>query len=94
VETVTYSATPNIDISLGQVFLMPSTSGNAAITASNPSAGAQVYLVVTATGANRTITGTGIVKMASVTATAGKFTTIAFISDGTNLYQYGSAIEA
>lgn len=93
VETVTYSATPNINISLGQVFLLTAT-GNAAITASNPSAGALVYLIVSASGANRTITGTGIVKMASVTATQNKFTTIAFVSDGTNLYQFGSAIEA
>ena len=93
VTPVTYTATPNIDISLGQVFTM-SVTGNAARTASNPSAGAIVYLVITSDAAIRVITGTGIVKMASVSTVAGKITTIGFVSDGTNLYQFSAATQA
>jgi hypothetical protein len=93
VTDLTYGATPNINISLGQVFRI-SVTGNAAFTASNPVAGAIVYLVVTSDASIRTLTGTGIVKMASVATTASKITTIVFVSDGTNLYQTGVATAA
>jgi hypothetical protein len=89
-------AAPNIDATLGQVFTFAQASAATATLSSSasPPIGSLVYLVVTPAGTAAAITGGTNIKMATITPTAGKTTTIAFVSDGTNLNQFGSAISA
>jgi hypothetical protein len=93
---ITPSGTPNIDATLGQVFTFAQATGATAILSSSasPPIGSLVYLVVTPAGTGAAITGGTNVKMAAITPTTGKTTTIAFVSDGTNLNQFSSATSA
>lgn len=89
----------NINSSLGQVFTLtaspPSGVANITLTLTNPTAGARVTLVVSATTVqNTTITFAGTTKTGTlvVTAAAGPATqyySISFVSDGTTFYETG-----
>jgi len=94
--TLTPGATINIDSTLGQVFTLAQGSGQAVtLTCTTaPAIGAMVYVVVTQAGTAAAISGGTGVKMATVTPTAAKTTTIAFVSDGTNLNCFGNNISA
>jgi hypothetical protein len=96
VTALTPGATVNINPALGQIFTLAQGSGVAVtLTCSaSPPVGAMVYLIVTQAGTAAAIGQGTRVKMASVTPTNGKTTTIAFISDGTNINMFGQAISA
>jgi hypothetical protein len=92
---LTPGATITIDGNLGQVFTLAQGSGVAVVlSATVPPSGSVVYLIVTQAGTAAAITQGTNVKMASVTPTSAKTTTISFVSDGTNLNQFASAISA
>lgn len=87
-ELVTVDGTPNtaaLDASLGQVFTLTTTKA-VTITLSNPSPGAQVFLIVTGDGSVVTF-GTEIKGMGPLTATNGKIFTIHYICNGTSLLE-------
>jgi hypothetical protein len=95
VTVLTPAATVNINASLGQVFTLAQLTGqvtNVTATASPP-VGALVYLVVTpaGTGANITFTGANNMKGTTTLTVAGKVTTFAFVSDGTNLNMFAAS---
>jgi cytoskeletal protein RodZ len=92
---LTPSGAVTIDGNLGQVFTLAQGSGIAVtLSAIVPPSGSVVYLIVTQAGTAAAITQLTNVKMASVTPTSGKTTTISFVSDGVNLNQFASAISA
>jgi hypothetical protein len=85
------TATITLDGSLGQVYTLAQPSAQAhTINASPvPPIGSVVYIVVTPAGTAAQITwGTGM-KGLDVTPTAARTSTYAFVSDGTNLCQFG-----
>lgn len=85
------TATITLDGSLGQVYTLAQPTGQAhTINASPvPAIGSVVYIVITPVGTAALITwGTGI-KGLDVTPTAARTSTYAFVSDGTNLCQFG-----
>ena len=96
VTVLTPGATINIDPTLGQVFTLAQGSAVAVslTCTTTPVAGSLVYVVITQAGTAAAVTGGANVKMASVLPTQSKTTTVAFISDGVNLNQFGSAISA
>jgi hypothetical protein len=96
VTVLTPGATVNIDATLGQVFTFAqaSTIATSLTCTTTPAAGSIVYLVVTPAGTGAAITGGTGIKMATTTPTTGKTTTFAFVSDGINLNQFGSATSA
>ena len=81
-----------IDGSLGQVYTLAQPSALAmTINATNvPAVGSLVYIVITPAGTAALITWGTNIKGLNVTPTAAKVTTCAFISDGTNLNQFGA----
>ncbi len=86
------TATITLDGSLGQVYTLAQPSAQAhTINASPvPPVGSVVYIVVTPAGTAAQITwGTGM-KGLDVTPTAARTSTYAFVSDGTNLCQFGA----
>ena len=90
--TLGTSATVTIDGSLGQVYTLAQPSGiTHTINAANvPAVGSLVYIVITPAGTAALITWGTNIKGLNVTPTAAKVTTCAFISDGTNLNQFGA----
>jgi hypothetical protein len=88
---LTTSAT--INVSLGQVFKFAATD-NTVITASNLAPGALVYIIIEASGANRTIDFNAPFRTVNAgvrTINSGTFNTFSFICDGTNLWQIAEA---
>lgn len=85
----TVDGTPNtaaLDVSLGQVFTLTTTKA-VTITLSNPSPGAQVFLIVTGGGSHTITPGTNIKGMGTLTVASGSIYTLHYISDGTSLLE-------
>ena len=85
---ITVDGTPNtanLDVSLGQVFTLTTTKA-VTVTLSNPSPGAQVFLIITGDGSIVTL-GTNIKGMGPLTATSGKIFTMHYICNGTSLLE-------
>ena len=82
----------SIDGTLGQVFtLAQAASTPMTINCGTvPPAGSIVYVVITPAGIAALITWGTNIKGLNVTPTAGKVTTCSFVSDGTNLNQFGA----
>lgn len=82
----------SIDGTLGQVFtLAQATSTAMTINCGTvPPSGSIVYIVITPAGTAALITWGTNIKGLNVTPTASKVTTCAFVSDGTNLNQFGA----
>ena len=57
------------------------------ITTTVPPAGCVCYLIVTSDGAHDITFGSGFKATANLTTANGKYYTMSFISDGTNLYE-------
>lgn len=85
-------ATASIDGTLGQVFTLAQASGQAMTISCGtvPPAGSIVYVVITPAGTAALITWGTSIKGLNVTPTAAKVTTCSFVSDGTNLNQFGA----
>jgi hypothetical protein len=81
-----------LDGSLGQVYTLAQPNGLAmTINAANvPAVGSLVYIVITPAGTGALISWGTNIKGLNVTPATGKVTTCAFISDGTNLNQFGA----
>ena len=93
--TVTALATTSpasIDGTLGQVFTLAQAASTAMTIncGTVPPAGSIVYVVITPAGIAALITWGTAIKGLNVTPTAGKVTTCSFVSDGTNLNQFGA----
>ena len=83
----TTSGATTLDVSLGQVFTM-TTSASVTISLSNPSPGAQVFLIVTGGANGHVITfGTNIKGMGILTVANGSIYTLHYICDGTSLVE-------
>ena len=82
----------SINGTLGQVFTLAQASGVAMTIncGTVPPSGSVVYIVITPAGTAATITWGTNIKGLNVTPTAAKVTTCAFVSDGTNLNQFGA----
>ena len=92
VTVITPGATASIDGTLGQVFTLAQVSGQAMTIncGTVPLAGSIVYVVVTPAGTAALITWGTAIKGLNVTPAATKVTTCSFVSDGTNLNQFGA----
>jgi len=87
---LTYNASIALDGNLGQLFTLTPTGDVTTMTATAPPAGSIVYLLLTADSVTaRTITFSTGFKVTAGTiltaTTAGRITTIVFVSDGTRL---------
>jgi hypothetical protein len=82
----------SIDGTLGQVFTLAQAASTAMTIdcGTVPPAGSIVYVVITPAGTAALITWGTNIKGLNVTPTAGKVTTCSFVSDGTNLNQFGA----
>lgn len=82
----------SIDGTLGQVFTLAQAASTAMTIncGTVPPAGSIVYVVITPAGIAALITWGTNIKGLNVTPTAGKVTTCSFVSDGTNLNQFGA----
>ena len=82
----------SINGTLGQVFTLAQASGVAmTINCGNvPPSGSIVYVIITPAGTAALITWGTNIKGLNVTPTAAKVTTCSFVSDGTNLNQFGA----
>jgi len=84
--------TASIDGTLGQLFTL-AQGHNEPMTincGTVPPSGSIVYVVITQAGTARQITWGTNIKGLNVTPTSTKVTTCAFVSDGTNLNQFGA----
>jgi hypothetical protein len=92
VTAITPGATASFNGTLGQVFTLAQASGQAMTIncGTVPPAGSIVYIVVTPAGTAALITWGTNIKGLNVTPTAAKVTTCSFVSDGTNLNQFGA----
>jgi hypothetical protein len=85
--TALVGTTPTLNVALGQVFTI-TTSGATTISLSNPSPGAQVFLIVTGGGAHTITFGANIKGMGQLlTAASGNIFTLHYICDGTSLLE-------
>jgi len=89
--------TANINVSAGQLFTL-SVTATVTLTITNPVAGAQVFLIITNSGASAKIItfGTNIRGLGTLTtgASGGEVYTINFVCDGTALYEFArTAVE-
>jgi hypothetical protein len=87
-----------INVSAGQLFTMSATA-SVTLAITNPVAGAQVFLIITNSGATaKTVTfGTNIRGLGTLTtgASGGEVYTINFVCDGTALYEFArTAVES
>lgn len=82
----------NINGTLGQVFTLaqPASTAMTINCGTVPPSGSVVYVVITPAGIAALITWGTNIKGLNVTPTAGKVTTCSFVSDGTNLNQFGA----
>jgi len=90
--------TANINVSAGQLFTLSVTAA-VTLTITNPVAGAQVFLIITNSGASAKIVtfGTNIRGLGTLTtgASGGEVYTINFVCDGTALYEFArTAVES
>uniref|UniRef100_A0A6C0AMW2 Uncharacterized protein n=1 Tax=viral metagenome TaxID=1070528 RepID=A0A6C0AMW2_9ZZZZ len=83
---ITTSNATTLDVSLGQVFTM-TTSANVTISLTNPSVGAQVFLIVTGGGSHIITFGTNIKGMGTLSVTNTNIYTIHYICNGTSLFE-------
>jgi hypothetical protein len=84
--------TASIDGTLGQIFTLAQASGqpmNTLSCATVPPSGSIVYVIITPVGTGALITWGTNMKGLNVTTVGSKVTTCAFVSDGTNLNQFG-----
>ena len=92
VTVITPGTTASIDGTLGQLFTL-AQGNNQAMTISCgtvPPSGSIVYVVITQAGTAALITWGTNIKGLNVTPANGRVTTCAFVSDGTNLNQFGA----
>lgn len=82
----------SINGTLGQVFTLAQAASTVMTIncGTVPPAGSIVYVVITPAGTGALITWGTNIKGLNVTPTTGKVTTCSFVSDGTNLNQFGA----